>query len=87
MDYHFSKISPELSPLNSRWIMRLWIFYEEVKNNLSLLDAIEENYEKIKGSENNGSLLYEYTLLLLDDEEVMIRANQLSFETEGLEEE
>lgn len=59
---------------------------EEVKNNLSLLDAIEENYEKIKGSEKQWELIgHEYTLLL-DDEEVMIRANQLSFETEGLEE-
>ncbi|MEQ5112772.1 YacL family protein [Providencia vermicola] len=59
---------------------------EEVKNDLSLLDTIEENYEKIKGSENQWELIgHEYTLLL-DDEEVMIKANQLSFETEGLEE-
>lgn len=59
---------------------------EEVKNDLSLLDTIEENYEKIKGSENQWELIgHEYTLLL-DDEEVMIKANQLSFETDGLEE-
>ncbi len=56
---------------------------EEVKNNLSLLDAIEDNYKKVKGSEKQWELIgHEYTLLL-DDEEVMIRANQLFFETDG----
>lgn len=59
---------------------------EEVKGDLSLLDTIEENYERLKGSEKQWELIgHEYTLLL-DDEEVMIRANLLSFETEGLEE-
>lgn len=59
---------------------------EEVKGDLSLLDEIEANYALIKGSEKQWELIgHEYTLLL-DDEEVMIRANQLAFETEGLEE-
>ncbi|VEB71899.1 Uncharacterised protein family (UPF0231) [Providencia rustigianii] len=59
---------------------------EEIKNDLSLLDAIAENYELIKGTENQWEFIgHEYTLIL-DDEEVMIRANQLVFETEGLEE-
>lgn len=59
---------------------------EEIKGDLSLLDEIEAGYESIKGSEKQWELIgHEYTLVL-DDEEVMIRANQLAFETEGLEE-
>lgn len=59
---------------------------EEIKGDFSLLDEIEAGYESIKGSEKQWELIgHEYTLVL-DDEEVMIRANQLAFETEGLEE-
>ncbi len=59
---------------------------EEIKNDLSLLDTIAENYELIKGSEKQWEFIgHEYTLIL-DEEEVMIRANQLAFETDGLEE-
>lgn len=62
-----------------------WI-NEELKGNFSLLDSIEANARELKGSERQWQLEgHEYTLLM-DAEEVMIRANQLAFETDEMEE-
>lgn len=61
-------------------------FNEEVKENLALLDEVEQALLAVKGSERqwqrNG---HEYTLWL-DGEEVMIRANQLDFSGDEMEE-
>ncbi|MGL6020757.1 MAG: protein YacL [Gibbsiella quercinecans] len=62
-----------------------WI-NEEVKGDLALLDKIEAGAEQVKGSERQWQLEgHEYTLLM-DGEEVMIRANQLAFEGDEMEE-
>ncbi len=59
---------------------------EEVKCDLTLIDAINAAYDEIKGSENQREFIgHEYTLLI-DDEEIMIKANQMVFETDDLEE-
>ncbi|MCZ4059270.1 protein YacL [Pantoea sp. LMR881] len=61
-------------------------FNEEVKNNLSLLDEVEAAVRDVKGSERQWQRVgHEYTLWL-DEEEVMIRANLLALEDEGMEE-
>ncbi|MTD40993.1 UPF0231 family protein [Erwinia sp. CPCC 100877] len=61
-------------------------FNEEVKENLALLDEVEQALLSVKGSERqwqrNG---HEYTLWL-DGEEVMVRANQLDFSGDEIEE-
>ena len=57
-------------------------FNEEVKGNLALLDEVEQAARTVKGSERAG---HEYTLWL-DGEEVMIRANQLEFSGDEIEE-
>jgi hypothetical protein len=52
---------------------------EEVKDNLALLDEVEQAARTVKGSERSWQRAgHEYTLWL-DGEEVMIRANQLEF--------
>ncbi|MEX0444866.1 YacL family protein [Xenorhabdus sp. SGI246] len=59
---------------------------EEVKGDLSVLDKIISALMDIKGSERQWQLNgHEYTLLM-NEEEIMIRANQLQFDTEMLEE-
>ncbi|EQC00949.1 YacL family protein [Photorhabdus temperata] len=59
---------------------------EEVKGDLTVLDKITTALAEIKGSERQWQLVgHEYTLLM-DDEEVMVRANQLEFETDEMEE-
>jgi len=59
---------------------------EEVKGDLSVLDKVEAALAELKGSERQCQIEgHEYTLLLADDE-VMIRANQLGFEGEEMEE-
>ncbi len=88
MDYQFfqditGKVSAKFSMDHEA--VGYWL-NEEVKGDLGLLENIESNYESLKGSEKQWELIgHEYTLVL-DDEEVMIRANQLTFETDGLEE-
>ncbi len=61
-------------------------FNEEVKEDLALLDEVEQVLLSVKGSERqwqrNG---HEYTLWL-DGEEVMVRANQLDFSGDEIEE-
>ncbi|CDG20386.1 conserved protein of unknown function [Xenorhabdus poinarii G6] len=59
---------------------------EEVKEDLSILDKITLALQEIKGSERQWQLSgHEYTLLM-DENEIMIRANQLQFDTEVMEE-
>lgn len=61
-------------------------FNDEVKENLALLDEVEAAMRGIKGSERSWQRIgHEYTLWM-DDEEVMIRANHLALEDDGLEE-
>ncbi|PHM26012.1 YacL family protein [Xenorhabdus ehlersii] len=59
---------------------------EEVKGDLRVLDKIIVALQEIKGSERQWQLAgHEYTLLMSEDE-IMIRANQLQFDTEVIEE-
>jgi uncharacterized protein YacL (UPF0231 family) len=61
-------------------------FNEEVKDNLPLLDEVEAAAQQVKGTINQWQRVgHEYTLWL-DEEEVMIRANQLALEDDGMEE-
>lgn len=61
-------------------------FNEEVNGNLSLLDDVERAAKNVKGSERQWQYTgHEYTLWL-GEEEVIIRANQLSFSGDELEE-
>ncbi|MCW2478787.1 protein YacL [Candidatus Symbiopectobacterium sp. NZEC135] len=61
-------------------------FNEEVKEQLALLDEVEEAARDVAGSERQWQKVgHEYTLLL-DSEEVLIRANQLSFAMDEMEE-
>ncbi|ANE74800.1 MULTISPECIES: protein YacL [Dickeya] len=59
---------------------------EEVKGQQAVLDEVEAAVRELAGSERQWERAgHEYTLLL-DSEEVMVRANQLAFETDELEE-
>ncbi|VAG14027.1 Uncharacterised protein family (UPF0231) [Enterobacter hormaechei] len=59
-------------------------FNEEVKENLALLDEVEQAAETVKGSERSWQRAgHEYTLWM-DGEEVMVRANQLEFSGDEL---
>ncbi|ADN00010.1 protein YacL [Dickeya dadantii] len=59
---------------------------EEVKGQQAVLDEVEAAVRDLAGSERQWERSgHEYTLLL-DSEEVMVRANQLAFETDELEE-
>ncbi|MBS9435774.1 UPF0231 family protein [Photorhabdus noenieputensis] len=59
---------------------------EEVNGDLTVIDKVAAALAEIKGSERQWQLVgHEYTLLM-DDEEVMVRANQLEFETDSMEE-
>ena len=61
-------------------------FNEEVKENLSLLDEVEQAAKTVKGSERSWQRAgHEYTLWM-DGEEVMVRANQLEFSGDEMEE-
>lgn len=60
-------------------------FNEEVKDNLGLLDEVEEAANSVKGSERQWQRTgHEYTLWL-DGEEVIIRANQLEITGDEME--
>ncbi|MDR0219384.1 MAG: YacL family protein [Enterobacteriaceae bacterium] len=59
---------------------------EEVKGDVSVLDKITSALAEIKGSERQWQLDgHEYTLLM-NEEEIMIRANQIEFDTGEIEE-
>ena len=61
-------------------------FNEEVKDNLPLLDEVEAAAQQVKGTINQWQRVgHEYTLWL-DGEEVMVRANQLAFSGDEMEE-
>ncbi|KAA9002570.1 UPF0231 family protein [Affinibrenneria salicis] len=61
-------------------------FNEEVKGNLALLSEVQAAARSVAGSERQWQHVgHEYTLLL-DGEEVMIRANQLAFAMDEMEE-
>ncbi|PIJ49782.1 UPF0231 family protein [Erwinia sp. OLTSP20] len=61
-------------------------FNEEVKQNLALLSEVEQAAASLRGSERQWQRVgHEYTLWM-DEEEVIIRANQLSFASDQLEE-
>ena len=61
-------------------------FNEEIKDNLDLLSEVEQAAASVKGSERQWQKAgHEYTLWL-DGEEVMIRANQLAFSGDEIEE-
>ncbi|MEH2921660.1 protein YacL [Samsonia erythrinae] len=61
-------------------------FNEEVKGQVAILTDVEEAARAVAGSERQWRRVgHEYTLLL-DAEEVMIQANQLTFNTDELEE-
>ncbi|ABX22682.1 hypothetical protein SARI_02834 [Salmonella enterica subsp. arizonae serovar 62:z4,z23:-] len=88
MDYEF------LRDVTGRVLVRMsmghevvghW-FNEEVKENLALLDEVEQAALTVKGSERSWQRAgHEYTLWM-DGEEVMIRANQLDFSGDEMEE-
>ena len=88
MDYEF------LRDVTGRVLVRMsmghevvghW-FNEEVKENLALLDEVEQAAHAVKGSERSWHRAgHEYTLWM-DGEEVMIRANQLEFTGDEMEE-
>ncbi|QED70869.1 UPF0231 family protein [Escherichia coli] len=60
-------------------------FNEEVKENLALLDEVEQAAHALKGSERSRQRAgHEYTLWM-DGEEVMVRANQLEFAGDEME--
>jgi hypothetical protein len=61
-------------------------FNEEVKGNLALLDEVEQAVLSVKGSERQWQRAgHEYTLWL-DEEEVIVRANQLEISGDEIEE-
>ncbi len=61
-------------------------FNEEVKENLALLDEVEQAAHALKGSERSRQRAgHEYTLWM-DGEEMMVRANQLEFAGDEMEE-
>ncbi|MEG3135230.1 protein YacL [Rouxiella sp. T17] len=59
---------------------------EEIDSDLSLLDKIEAAAAEIKGSERSWQMIGREYTLWLDEEEVMVRANQLDLESDGMEE-
>ncbi|EDP8644043.1 protein YacL [Salmonella bongori] len=88
MDYEF------LRDVTGRVLVRMsmghevvghW-FNEEVKENLSLLNEVEQAAHALKGSERSWQRAgHEYTIWM-DGEEVMVRANQLEFTGDEMEE-
>ncbi|KAF1368255.1 protein YacL [Yokenella regensburgei] len=61
-------------------------FNEEVKDNLALLEEVEQAAQALKGTELSWQCAgHEYTVWM-DGEEVMVRANQLEFSGDEIEE-
>ncbi|MBW7983019.1 YacL family protein [Enterobacillus tribolii] len=59
---------------------------EEVKGDLTIIDQVEEMAAQLKGSERQWQRDgHEYTLWM-DGEEVMVRANQIDFSGDEIEE-
>ena len=61
-------------------------FNEEVKNDPGLLDEVEAAIEDVKGSVRQWQRIGSEYTILVDEEEVMIRANLLALEDDGMEE-
>ncbi|WP_034912337.1 MULTISPECIES: protein YacL [Erwinia] len=61
-------------------------FNEEVDGDASVLDAVEAAVKEIKGSERQWQRVGREYTLWMDEEEVIVRANLLSFEGDELEE-
>lgn len=61
-------------------------FNEEVDENLTLLDEVEAAAQEVKGSVQQWQRIGKEYTLWMDEEEVMIRANQLALEDDGMEE-
>ncbi|UCB32091.1 hypothetical protein J9874_02650 [Duffyella gerundensis] len=61
-------------------------FNEEVDENLTLLDEVEAAVQEVKGSVRQWQRIGKEYTLWMDEEEVMIRANQLALEDDGMEE-
>ncbi|MFZ4833474.1 protein YacL [Rouxiella sp. Mn2063] len=59
---------------------------EEVAGDFSVLDKVEAAATELKGSERSWQLEGKEYTLWLDGEEVMIRANQLEFDGDEIEE-
>mgnify|MGYP003599158542 CR=1 FL=1 len=80
MDYEF------LRDITGVVKVRMSMGQEEVKENLALLDEVEQAAHALKGSERSWQRAgHEYTLWM-DGEEVMVRANQLEFAGDEMEE-
>jgi len=61
-------------------------FNEEVKHDPGLLDEVEAAIEDVKGSVRQWQRIGSEYTIFLDEEEVMIRANLLALEDDGMEE-
>ncbi|MFG1173713.1 protein YacL [Erwiniaceae bacterium CAU 1747] len=61
-------------------------FNDEVEKDPELLDKVETAIADVKGSLRQWQHVGKEYTLLLDEEEVMIRANKLSFEGDEMEE-
>lgn len=61
-------------------------FNEEIDENLTLLDEVEAAAQEVKGSVRQWQRIGKEYTLWMDEEEVMIRANQLALEDDGMEE-
>ncbi|AUX73614.1 protein YacL [Erwinia pyrifoliae] len=61
-------------------------FNDEVSGNPEILAEVEAAIAQVKGSERQWQRVGREYTLLLDEEEVMIRANQLGFEGDEMEE-
>jgi len=88
MDYDFIRdISGQVSVTFSMGHEALghW-FNEEVKGNLALLDQVEDHLRRLAGGQDSWQCIgHEYTLWT-DGEEVIVRANDIAFVTDELEE-
>lgn len=61
-------------------------FNEEVDENLTVLDEVEAAAKSVQGSVREWQRIGKEYTLWMDEEEVIIRANQLALEDDGLEE-
>ncbi|CCG88228.1 protein YacL [Erwinia piriflorinigrans] len=61
-------------------------FNDEVNGDTGLLAEVEAAIAQVKGSERQWQRVGREYTLLLDEEQVMIRANQLGFEGDEMEE-
>ena len=88
MDYEFQR------DLTGGILARFFFFFEaigywlndEIQGDISLIDQILTEMDEVKGSEKQWQLIGKEYSLSIDDEEIMVRANTLHFETDDLEE-